>query len=213
MKLKLSLLVLLAVLVAPAAFGDVFTLQPLGPGSVTLYNPANPNAGLGVNWAPVNNAPLTFNLNPGDSQTFDLFYLWTDETAVNVSDDLNPENISVNFNFNPPPSSGSVNGTTAGVVNFCVPFLGCALQYGNVHWNQPTLVNFGSGGQYTVELSDANFNCCLPYGTLPGEKFGATIQATVTYDSAPAVPEPSSLIMLGSGLLGAAGIVRRKLNR
>ena len=209
MKLKLSLLVLLAVLLAPAAFGDVFTLQPLGSGSVSLYNPANPNSGLGVNWAPVNNGPLTFNLNPGDAHTFDLFYLWTDETAVNVSDDLNPKNISVNFNFNPPPSSGSVNGTTFGVVQGCF-FLGCPVQYGSVSWNGPASVDLGNGGHYTVSLSDENFNGFL-FSTIPGQAFGATVRATVTYDSAPAVPEPSSLIMLGSGLLGAAGIVRRKM--
>lgn len=213
MKLKLSLLVLLAILVAPAAFGDVFTLQPLGPGSVSLYNPSNPDAGLGVDWAPVHNAPFSFDLNPGESKTFGLFYIWTDETAVNKNDDLNSQPISVFFNFNPPSSSGTVNGETVGQLNFCVPFLGCAVQYGSVSWNNPTVVDLGNGGQYTISLSDETFNKGVLFGTIPGDCFGAKVEATVTYDSAPAVPEPSSLIMLGSGLLGAAGIVRRKLNR
>jgi hypothetical protein len=34
-----------------------------------------------------------------------------------------------------------------------------------------------------------------------------------TYTSSTSTPEPGTLILLGSGLLGAVGVVRRKLNR
>ncbi len=41
-------------------------------------------------------------------------------------------------------------------------------------------------------------NVIFSFGTTPG-------------DNVPAVPEPSSLLLFGSGLIGAAGIIRRKL--
>jgi hypothetical protein len=49
---------------------------------------------------------------------------------------------------------------------------------------------------------------------VPGDAwFGSSFSGPMeTFTPNPAIPEPSSLLMLGSGLLGVAGVIRRKLN-
>ena len=71
-----------------------------------------------------------------------------------------------------------------------------------------TLLSNAAGFHYTSSFLD-DYSFYIPTGhgnNLPQEMIGTAI------DPAPA-PEPSSLLLFGSGLVGMAGVVRRKLAR
>ena len=48
-------------------------------------------------------------------------------------------------------------------------------------------------------------------GTIPSESFTILGSSTTTTTSTTSVPEPSSIMLIGSGIFGLAGILRRKL--
>ena len=120
-------------------------------------------------------------------------------------------------------SSNSVflftNSFGYGIYDVKVPITSAAMTAGNTYWlsisnatdaaNDGTqawdIPNLGSGGPATCNFrqSGTNYGYC-GYG---GESF------TLTGGTAPGTPEPSSILLFGSGILGLAGVLRRKLNR
>src|ERR1039458_1844549 len=114
------------------------------------------------------------------------------------------------------------NGFGYGIYDVTIPVISGAMTAGNTYWVSLSnatdaghdgtqawdIPNSGTGGpaQCNFRQSGTNYGACGS-GTL-GESFtltGSTGGGTT--------PEPSSILLFGSGILGLAGVLRRKLNR
>lgn len=185
-------IVCLSVLVLILGLGGVASAAPMQFTLDSYYVTLNTtDPGLVLYWNPIQTTPVSGWYNQGDSVTFPLFQIGTEEGTVNWEDDRASKPISVSFNFSSPPgiTLDNVNGFTRGL---------WLVQTGMVIWDGPAVFAFGNGGEFRISLENDSF------GT-PGS---ATIDATFTYVKAP-VPEPMSLLLLGLGLLGI-GAARRK---
>lgn len=189
----------LTALAAPAAVSAA-TFTGAWTVSHNSYDP-----GLVVEVAPGAGGGTTPDLAVGDVHSFDLFRIWTNESSVNRDDEA-PMPIEVAFNFTDPVAGGVISGVTEGERSFFG-----LLHNGRVTWDGPLVVNFGAGdtGRFTLVLSDAVFNRGL-FGLDEGYRYGATVQATLRYDAAPApVPLPAALPLLAAGI-GVMGFAARR---
>lgn len=172
-------------------------------------NAADP--GLVVQLSTAAGAVTTRDLAVGQSYSFNLFRIWTDEATVNRGEDDQPQPIAVSFAFTNPVVSGTTQGQTFGERS---GFLG-VIQQGRVVWDGPLTLSFGAGntGRMTITLSNGVFNTGL--GSLDeGVTESALVRATLRYDQAPvsspaAVPLPATLPLLAAGV-GAIGLAARR---
>lgn len=178
-------------------------------GSFGLSGDAFSDPGLVVNTNPNSGGPISlFSLDEGDSATFNLFRIWTEENSVEAGEDTIPQSIFVDFTFLDPMTNGTIGGE--GVGN---RILGGLFQEGEVTWDGPLQLMFGDGGLFEISLNDAVFNLGI-FGLNDGEFWGADIAATVTLisDAAPvsAVPLPASALLLLSAVGGLGFASRRR---
>ena len=148
----------------------------------TYPGPAGPNA-------------FSWELNDGETKSFSLFRLFTDETHVNWGDDDVPQALSINFSVG--GASGSVDGTTNGH-NWLLK------HWASVDWASPLTLDVGTG-LLSILLCDLDFINKGWFGLDEGKYHGSDVTAKVSYTPAP-VPLPAGfgLIAVAMGALGVA---------
>ena len=191
----LAAVALLAVTL-PNAFAIPMTYD-FGAGSTIAGNLSDP--GLEIKTSLVSEK---ITLEDGQSKTFNLFKIWTDETDVG-DDDKAKSTITASLNLGG-QDKVSLDGQTFGVSGL--------LQSGKIEWNG--LATFTAGGRtFSIALSNEVFNEGW-LGLKEGEKNGGYVKATVTQISSSKVAVPdngNTAMLLGLAFLSFAFIRRRSV--
>jgi hypothetical protein len=157
-----------------------------------------------------NSSDLTWSttVTPGASttpiavgQTIDFVYghFITQDFSLDNNDLSDTDGLTASFNIVPP---GSTESGDAVVEAYQTWFWIWSTDYMKVDFdNTWTNVAFGNGGSYGVKFNDLTITCDGTYDLTASIKL---------YSDSTTVPEPGTMVLLGSGLVGLVGIAKRK---
>lgn len=171
-----------------------------------------------------------FNIENGETKTFDLFRIWTNESSIK-NNDRNPKNFELSFDFGDFGTFTATGKTFASASD-------TGRAQGNLVWDNGGIFELGSFGDgiLTLSLNDAVFNAgtgsecidawflgCQKYKPDPNDLDGGFLLSSLVtasfrfegYDIPPVVDpspvnEPATMAILGLGAAGVAFGARRR---
>lgn len=196
-----KLLLLCVTLLLVLAFSESSFALSITMGSGSYIDTSGSNSVLQIQ-ADINTslAGNTFKLDEEGSTTFRFAKIYTTESWINY-DDINPGTVKAYLDFASPKVLGTVDGTSIG-------FSGCwSFNQGwKLTWKDPVQVAF-DGGTLSIDLEDAYYNG----GWWSGPDGSDYISAKITLASTNSVSEPANMLLMGTALIGLAGLSRKKI--